>query len=442
MTDDQTSGQGVRGVTSQQLHDLFQESMHWTPRQMWDFQALQLEQLVRHAWTHVPFYTDRLRCLIRPDGSVDLSRWSEVPIVKRKDLQQQRVLMLSPHLPPGHGRAMVGRTSGSSGKPVAVDFSELSSLVSSMAWERASRLHDIPFEKGIAEFQALLPDGRPMTGSTYPLARGPANPPKFLLNRKLPAPEKLQALAETKAAVLVDVPNHAEVLARENLRQGSPHRLRAFVGIGMAVSPLQEELISRSFGAHVFSPYSSTEGGMLGFQCATQRSNFHINSELALLEIVDADDKPVRPGEAGRVIITPLFNAAQPLIRYEQGDIVVRGSSCSCGLTLPVLSKIQGRVDDMFHLPTGAASFANINETMIQKRLQAEAVQFAQVAMDHVIVRYVAPVEADGDTRQLLAAHIRELLNYPAMQISFARLSEIPVNDSGKHQRIRREFDL
>ncbi|MFT3672528.1 phenylacetate--CoA ligase family protein [Aestuariivirga sp.] len=351
MTEDQTSGENVRGVTSQQLRELLQESMYWTPRQMWDFQALQLEQLVRHAWTHVPLYTDRLRCLIRPDGSVDLSRWSEVPIVQRKDLQQHRVLMLSPHLPRGHGRAVVGRTSGSSGRPIAVDFSELFSLVSSMAWERASRLHDIPFEKGIAEFQALLPDGQSMTVSTYQLPRGPTNPPKFLLNRKLPTPEKLRALAETKTAVLVDVPNHAEVLARENLRQGRPVSLHTFVAIGMAVSPLQEELISRSFGARVFSPYSSMEGGMLGFQCATQRSNFHINSELVLLEIVDAEDKPVRPGEAGRVIITPLFNAAQPLIRYEQGDIVVRGPPCSCGLTLPVLSKIQRNVDDMLHMP-------------------------------------------------------------------------------------------
>ncbi len=181
---------------------------------------------------------------------------------------------------------------------------------------------------------------------------------------------------------------------------------------------------------------------MMAFQCATETTSYHVNAELVVLEVLDSDNRPVLPGKPGRVVITPLFNAAQPLIRYEQGDIAVPGTSCACGCSLPVLSELRGRVDDLFHLPVGVASFANLNEKMLQETLQADALQFAQVAPEHIVVRYVAPKTADEAAKAAITASVRELLNYPAMNVSFQQLDDIPANEGGKQQRIKREFDL
>jgi phenylacetate-CoA ligase len=435
-------GEGVTGVTSQQLHDLFNDGKHWDHKQMWAFQSSQLAQLLRHARTHVPFYKERLDCLFREDGSIDWRRWLEVPIVTRKDLQQHRNSMLSPVIPAGHGRPETSRTSGSSGEPVAVDVTTLAKLVSSHAWDRAYRLHGFRTEKGTTEFQTFLPSGQPLESAYHVQPGDSIRTAKTILNRALSIPEKVALLRQTGAVLLADMPNHVEVLARENLRQHSPVKLEGVVGIGMATSPEQEALFARSFGARTFSPYSSTECGLMAFQCAVHRSNFHVNAELVLMEVLDSQGRPTVPGQAGRVIVTPFFNAAQPLIRYEHGDIAVQGESCSCGLRLPVMASILGRIDDMFYVAGKAVAFNSLNERLVQETLRADAIQIAQIASDHVVIRYVSQLEADEKVQTALVHNVRAVLSAPDIKVSFTRRAEIPFNAGGKQQRFKREFEI
>lgn len=70
---------------------------------------------------------------------------------------------------------------------------------------------------------------------------------------------------------------------------------------------------------------------------------YHVNAEAVLLEVVDANGLPVPPGEPGRAVITPFASTALPLIRYDQGDIVIAGTTCECGRALPHLEAISGR---------------------------------------------------------------------------------------------------
>jgi phenylacetate-coenzyme A ligase PaaK-like adenylate-forming protein len=48
--------------------------------------------------------------------------------------------------------------------------------------------------------------------------------------------------------------------------------------------------------------------------------------DLNIVEVLNAAQQPVAPGERGRVVLTNLYNHALPIIRYELGDSVVRGS--------------------------------------------------------------------------------------------------------------------
>ena len=80
----------------------------------------------------------------------------------------------------------------------------------------------------------------------------------------------------------------------------------------------------------------------------------HVNHENILIEIVNDDDQPCAPGEFGRVIVTPFFGTALPLIRYDQGDC--GGNAPGLRLrhgTLPILKNIEGRQDQLFRLPDG-----------------------------------------------------------------------------------------
>ena len=62
-----------------------------------------------------------------------------------------------------------------------------------------------------------------------------------------------------------------------------------------------------------------------------------------IVEVVDASGEACRPGEIGQVLVTPLFNYATPLLRYELGDYAEVGEACACGRGLPVLRRILGR---------------------------------------------------------------------------------------------------
>jgi len=180
---------------------------------------------------------------------------------------------------------------------------------------------------------------------------------------------------------------------------------------------------------------------MMAFQCTHQRSNFHVNGELVLLEVLREDGTPAQTGEPGKAVITPFFNAAQPLIRYEQGDIVVRGT-CNCGITLPVLSEIRGRSDAIFSFPGQMIALTRFDDNLLQTSLNADAYQFAQVAPTTIEVRHVSPTEASPEAQEIVRNHLLAMMQVTGIQFTFRKVDQIPFNAGGKQQRITREFDV
>ncbi|MDA1300060.1 MAG: hypothetical protein O2868_08270 [Proteobacteria bacterium] len=76
----------------------------------------------------------------------------------------------------------------------------------------------------------------------------------------------------------------------------------------------------------------------------------YINEDFVIVEPVDADNQPVPPGvQSEKVLITNLFNAAQPLIRYELTDrVTVIDEPSPSGLEFARIEDIEGRTDDIF----------------------------------------------------------------------------------------------
>lgn len=72
-----------------------------------------------------------------------------------------------------------------------------------------------------------------------------------------------------------------------------------------------------------------------------------------LVEIVDENGSPVRPGAIGRVLVTSLHNFACPVLRYELGDLAAWEPRCVCGYDKPVLTRLLGRVRFLIRLPNG-----------------------------------------------------------------------------------------
>jgi phenylacetate-CoA ligase len=114
-----------------------------------------------------------------------------------------------------------------------------------------------------------------------------------------------------------------------------------------------KRVIQQAFRARAYEEYGAVENCMLATEC--EQGSLHVSPDFGVLELVDGHGRPVPPGVEGRVLCTSLLNEAQPLIRYEVGDVGVWSSKpCPCGRNhLPVLQEIVGRLEDVVVGPDG-----------------------------------------------------------------------------------------
>ncbi|MBO7410000.1 MAG: phenylacetate--CoA ligase, partial [Candidatus Methanomethylophilaceae archaeon] len=127
---------------------------------------------------------------------------------------------------------------------------------------------------------------------------------------------------------------------------------------------MRQKLYART-GIRMYNCYGASEFyGPMFLEC-TEQDGFHIWGDLALIEILDENDQPVKEGERGAIVITMLKKEAFPLIRYKIGDVSsITWEKCRCGRTHPRLKRLSGRTDDML-VVRGVNVFPSQIETVI-----------------------------------------------------------------------------
>ena len=127
--------------------------------------------------------------------------------------------------------------------------------------------------------------------------------------------------------------------------------LEQVINISERLLPSARARYEQIFGVPVFDDYAMGECLFLSNGCQTT-GGMHVNSDWAILEVVDAENRPVPDGTAGsKVLVTNLANYVQPIIRYEIGDIVTMSTeSCGCGNNRPLIASVQGRDSDVFYV--------------------------------------------------------------------------------------------
>ena len=430
----------------QRIYKMMMESQYWPPRQMLEFQRSQLAQLLKHAKENVPFYRARLDCVFKRNGEIDWDRWHEIPIVTREDLRDRRKEMQATVLPPGHGPTKDFSTSGSTGVPITITVPGIMTEANRAAWKRFYVLQGIDANKRLASFDFYRSDGTPINGECVFNVGGSVTQTEIdpdgrggvTISRHLLPSQKLDVLQRVNAAYLVDKSTTIEILAHENLKRAHPLQLEAVIAISMGLTGDQRALNLKSFNARSISAYGSKEGSLMAFQCGAQ-TRFHVSSEMVLLEVLDEENQPCAIGQPGRAVITPFFQTAQPLVRYNQGDIVTRGELCSCKSLLPVIARIDGRQDAIFRFPDRDASATSFDAGKAHFLNKATAYQLAQVGPLSVEVRYMCHEDFAAHETAKIADQLKTVL-HPDIQVSFKRVADIPFNAGGKQQRVVREF--
>ncbi|ASZ09596.1 phenylacetate--CoA ligase family protein [Chitinophaga pendula] len=115
--------------------------------------------------------------------------------------------------------------------------------------------------------------------------------------------------------------------------------------------------IEEAWGIKPFEEYGATETGVIASECEAHNGQ-HIYEDLVVVEVVDNDNKIVPPGEYGnKILVTVLWNRTLPIIRYELSDhIKLDTKPCSCGRIFTLIKEIQGREENVIHLPGQAGN--------------------------------------------------------------------------------------
>jgi phenylacetate-CoA ligase len=422
------------GVSEEDIYRMLLDSLHWTPSQLLEFQRSQLAQLLLHAKTNVPFYRTRLDCMFRSDGTIDWERWTDIPILTRSDLRDNGKLLLAKRWPDGHGKVASFESSGSTGVPIKVTTTTLANMVLNALWARFYSLNGVNRVHTHVKFWFTKPGNRKFNER---FVRAGKNEPNIIYgNRNLPVQQQLDVLQDTKADCLSEFATTLIHMAHENLTRRNPVTLKLVMPYGMALSAADRVVLAQSFKAQVLSPYSSKEAGLLGFHMPSETGYF-ICADAVVPEFLPAESD--RGDGLQRLIITPLFNAAQPLIRYDQGDLVAVAHALRNGCPLPFVTHVAGRSDDYFLLKGKIVPIVGIQDDIVNKLLKAKAFQLAQTGPNAVELRYVATRALQPARKAALTRHLRTKLKQD-FSVAYVKCLAIAANAGGKQQRFRREW--
>ncbi len=175
--------------------------------------------------------------------------------------------------------------------------------------------------------------------------------------------------------------------------------------------------------------------GYAALQCP-EHEHYHVQSENVLLEVLDNNGRPCRPGQSGRVVATTLHNFAMPLIRYDIGDYATAGEPCSCGRGLPVISRILGRVRNMLTLPTGGQVWPYFSANKLRDHVPIRQFQLMQKTLTRLELRIVPERPLTAEDEAKMRAVIIDGVG-GGFTISFSYHDAIASGPSGKYEDFR-----
>jgi len=416
-----------------------------------EIQRSRLAELLRHAWSQVPYYRDVLEsCGAVRDGRVDLDRFTDIPFLTKDVMRSEGDRLRAKTLPRGR-KAHRNASGGSTGEPV--QFWQDNGYWDTTIAVRTYHFSTVGKQLGEREMK--------IWGSERDLFEGTlgwkATLQNWVYNRRfeqcwhLPEAQILKILHDIdqwKPKLLWCYRDGIDAVAKYVLE----HKLRpyapgAIVLGGATVYPWMAEVIERAFGSPAISAYGSREVGAVACQCL-ERGGHHIATHSNVVETIDADGRSV-VGQDGELVITPLTNYAMPFLRYRIGD---RGKlttdRCPCGRGYPMLESISGRMIEVLVNSRGEQVDPIYFIQLLSVIFNRGLVRKFQVVQDEDGALTLNAVLEAHATREAFQPNLVEVLDKIRLvmgadcPIEVKFVDDIPLSASGKHPYVVRRGSL
>lgn len=405
------------GPDSERLTEEALGREYWTTSQWESWRQQRLEFILRRAVEQVPYYQQIWK---GRDGWRDLESW---PILEKQALRRDtRSFVASDR---DTSKLFHDHTSGTSGTSLDIWLSR----------ETVRGWYSL-FEARCRRWYGVSRHDRwAILGGQLVVSRTQSTPPYWVWNAGLNqlymssyhfsadnTAAYLDALDRYRVRYLLGYTSSLFELASVALDRGlTAPRMQVAITNAEPVFDYQREAIERVFGCPVRETYGMAEITAAASEC--EHGRLHLWPEAGVAEVIDGD-----------LICTGLFNPDMPLIRYRVGDrITIDGSeTCPCRRTLPVLSSIEGRVDDLLYTADGRR--IGRLDPVFKQGVPIQEAQIVQEALDLIRVRYVPAHGFNAHTESSIAERLRDRIG--PIRIEFEPMPAIPRGVNGKFRAV------
>jgi len=197
-----------------------------------------------------------------------------------------------------------------------------------------------------------------------------------------------------------------------------------------------KKLLEKQFGIPVINEYGASELDLIAFE--NPKGEWQVNAETLFVEILDENNNVLQYGEEGRIVITSLFNKANPFIRYEIGDIGILDEKSTP--QKPILKKLIGRTNDIAILPSGKKSpgltFYYVTKSIIEDDGNVKEFIIKQTKLDTFEIEYVSEIELNKEQIQKIEEAISLYLE-PDLNFTFSRKKVLERTNRGKLKQFK-----
>ena len=401
-------------------------------------QTEKMRNLLDHAYRTCAFWRERFDSLgLKPNDVRTLDDLRQLPLLTKTDLRTRLDDMISSDFP-DRNRLTEHETSGSTGVSVIVYSNEESDQFKRGAVLRSDEWSGWKLGERVASLWTVPHEGfrlRSWLRKTF-LSRHYVH----LYTLKMDE-DSINQFVNTMVQwppSLIFGHAHSFYLLVEFLKKRRPEvkiRPKGIIATAMVLYDHERKIVEDYFQCKMTNRYGSEEVSLIACECE-KHEGLHINIDTLHVELINPEGKPCAPNESGRVIITDLCNRAMPILRYEIGDTAVWSDrSCSCGRTLPLFSRIEGRVADYVVTKNGDyISGISLTTFFACELPDFSQVQIIQEDLDHFVFNVVKSDRYDDvSSMQKLGSLVKDRFG-EGTRYECHFMDEIPQEPSGKYR--------
>lgn len=397
------------------------------------YQLERLRLLIKKIRQDVPYYRATL-----PDIEItSLHDLRRLPILEKEALRLDPLAFVQEGI--STKRLWLCSTSGSTGTPLRYYHDR-----------GITRAHQAVIDALIAAHGCAFGERRARFSGSYVAPYSQTRPPYWIIIDRYAqlqcsayhlGPETyhhyLRALRDFRVEYGTGYATAWHLLASYSLETGEiVPNLRAIFTDSEGITLEQQSVVERAFHCPVFQTYGTGEVGQVAMQCSQKR--YHILTRSSIVEILDNNDQPVRPGETGHIVVTDLTGLITPFIRYRTGDLAtVATTPCTCAWKNPSWMTIEGRLDDRIQTPEGRW-IGRLSHVM-KPGVGIRESQIVQTALDRVEIRIVPDTKFDPVSMEQVVNAAHRYMG-ETIQVSWKIVDQVPRTKSGKLRHVVREI--